>query len=434
MSEIVAQPVHAPAGPRILRRLRAALPWVLVLAIGAGGYFGYRRYAATRSPIEPEYKVATASKRRIVGRVTASGTLQAVVTVQIGSQVSGRIQHLYADFNSPVKKGELIAKIDPQLFAASVAQASANYSAARANVAQAQAKLSDAQLTRARVQGLAAQQLATGVDVQAAETALAVSTAALDVSKASLLQAQAQLELARVNLSYTSIVSPIDGVVISRSVDVGQTVAASLQAPVLFTIAEDLRKMQVNTNVSEGDVGRIKAEMRASFVVDAFPGMRFAGKVSQIRNAAQAVQNVVTYDAVIDVDNNELKLRPGMTANVTINFDTREDALAVPNAALRFRPPPGVAGSAPPAASGSAGRRGKPAPDEADSRTLWVQRAGVVTPVSVKVGLSDGTVTEITGGALAEGDSVVSDATLPAGSTPAASPAGATTGGARRLF
>jgi HlyD family secretion protein len=370
-----------------------------------------------------QYKTANVESRKIVGRVTASGTLQAVVTVQVGTQVSGRIQHLYADFNSPVKKGQLIAKIDPQLFQAAVAQAHANHASAEAGVTQAQAALLAAQRTFDRTKSLHDSQLASQADLDISETNLQSARAAVDVAKASLEQAKAQLNQAEVNLSYTNIMSPIDGTVISRNVDVGQTVAASLQAPVIFTIAEDLRKMQVNTNVAEGDVGRLQPGMAAFFTVDAFPGQRFNGKISQIRNAAQTLQNVVTYDAVIDVDNAELRLRPGMTANTTVIFEQREKALAVPNSALRFRPPPSLSASTTHGATPrSAGKK-----ETGDARTVWVLRSGSPEPVTLKTGLSDGTWTEVVEGDVKEGDATITDTTGSATPT-------ATTTTMRRMF
>jgi HlyD family secretion protein len=439
--------------------MKKALWWIVPLLLLLAGGAGYYKYAsASRAPVV-EYKTATLDKRRIVGRVTASGTLQAVVTVQVGSQVSGRIQFLYADFNSTVKKGELVAKIEPQLFQAAVAQASANYRAAKASVSQAEAKSLDAERQYKRAKELHDQGLATEVDVETAQTTAAVAAAQVESAKASIDQARAQLNQAQVNLSYTNIVSPIDGVVISRSVDVGQTVAASLQAPVIFTIAEDLRKMQVNTSVSEGDVGRLEVGMPATFTVDAFPGQRFKGTIGQIRNAAQTVQNVVTYNALIDVGNDDLKLRPGMTANVTIIYAQKDDVLAVPNQALRFRPPPEMPGAATAAASGSgsAQRRGggQGAPggaqggpgggrqrpgggggDEAGApRTVYVLRDGQPQAITIQTGLTDGTNTELVSGDLKEGDLLVTDATVTGGAAPT-SAAGAAPGGQmpRRMF
>lgn len=334
--------------------MKKVLVWLVPLLLLVGGGVAYYTLAAGSKTPEIEYRTAAVEKRRIVGRVTTSGTLQARVTVQVGSQVSGRVQKLFADFNDAVKKGQLVAKIDPQLFQAAVQQASANHRAARAQVAQAEAQALNAQAQLDRTTQLAKEGLATQVELDTAKTNAAVARAQVDSAKAQVDQARASLHKAQVDLSYTDILSPIDGVVISRDVDVGQTVAASLQAPVIFTIAEDLRKMQVNTSVAEGDVGRLEPGMTCMFTVDAFPGQRFRGTIGQIRNAAQTVQNVVTYNAVIDVANDDLKLRPGMTANVTIIYAEKDDALAVTNQALRFRAPPELAGTA----SASAGGRG----------------------------------------------------------------------------
>lgn len=408
--------------------------WLLAALVTAGIAYGAWRYQKSHAAPEIAWKTSPVEKRHIAAKVTASGTLQATVTVQIGAQVSGRIQKLNADYNTTVKKGQLLAKLDPQLFQAAVEQASANFMSAKAGVAKAEAQQKDAELVLVRTQALSDQSLASAADLQTATTNVSVAKAATDVAKAALAQTTASLHQAQVNLSYTEIFSPIDGTVISRAVDVGQTVAASLQAPILFTIAEDLRKMQVHTSVAEGDVGRLQAAMDATFTVDAFPGQTFKGKVGQIRNAPQTVQNVVTYDAVIDVDNADLKLRPGMTATVTIAYAEREDAVAVANAALRFRPPPevasaiaGDAGAPPGSASaawaggpgpaGSAPRRGRPggaaggAGEPGGRRTVYVLRGGTPEAVHVVTGLSDGTVTEVVKG-LAPGDLVVTDVTM----------------------
>jgi HlyD family secretion protein len=249
-----------------------------------------------------------------------------------------------------VKKGQLVAELDPLLFKAAVDQAHANYVSAKASLDKSVATAAQADRVYQRELALLKESVAAQQDVDTAQTAAQTAKADIEVQRASLEQSKAQLDQATVNLSYTKIYSPIDGTVISRSVDVGQTVAASLQAPVLFSIAEDLRKMQVNTNIAEGDVGRLQEGQEASFTVDAFPGDKFLGRISQIRNAATTVSNVVTYDAVLDVENPDLRLRPGMTANVTVTFDEKKDAIAVPNTALRFRPPPEVTASAPSAA------------------------------------------------------------------------------------
>lgn len=409
--------------------------WVVPLAVLAAIAFAVWRWRASRDAAPITYRTVSVEKRKIVARVTASGTLQATVTVQVGAQVSGRIAKLDADFNSIVKKGDIIAKMDPQLFIAAVERERANHAAAKAGVARAEAQERDAELVLKRARSLNAQGLASAAELQTAETNASVAVAQTAVAKATLQQASAALHQARVNLSYTEILSPIDGVVISRNVDVGQTVAASLQAPVLFTIAEDLKKMEVHTSVAEGDVGRLKPGMATWFTVDAFPGQRFTGTIGQIRNAAQTVQNVVTYDAVIDVDNDDLRLRPGMTATTTIVYAEKSDVLAIPNAALRFKPPAEVvaaiasdASPSGPAASlsvtaasagGPSARARAGRPDEASdvhARSLYVLRDGRPESVEIVTGLSDGTVSEVVSG-LAAGDLVIVEANV-AGKAP----------------
>ena len=431
--------------------MKKLIPWLGVLVVLAGGGYGIWRWQKSHAAPELSWKTAPVEKKRIAAKVTASGTLQATVTVQIGAQVSGRIQKLNADFNSSVKKGQLLAKLDPELFKATVEQANANYLSAKAGVTRAEAQQKDAELSAARSKALFDQSLASAADLQTADTSFVVAKAATEVAKASLAQSNASLHQAQVNLSYTEIFSPIDGTVISRAVDVGQTVAASLSAPVIFTIAEDLHKMQVHTSVAEGDVGQLQAGMDASFTVDAFPGQTFKGTVSQIRNSSTTVQNVVTYDAVIDLENARLLLRPGMTATVTVSYAERADAIAVSNAALRFRPPPEAAsavtgdagappeysGSGGPRADGSAGRRARPAgsgsgpgggkPEGLDRRTVYVMRGNTPEAVSIVTGLSDGTVSEVVRGELNPGDLVVIDVTVSgkaASASTGASPAG----------
>jgi HlyD family secretion protein len=437
--------------------VRKRIGWAIALVILVTAGVAYAAYRIGHRPPDVSYKTAPVEKRHIAGRVTASGTLSAIVTVQVGTQVSGRIQKLLADYNSPVKKGELVAKIDPSLFEAAVRQQQANYASAKAGVATAEANALNADRQHARTQALREQNLASQADLDTAEANVAVTHAAIDAAKASLAQTAAQLNQAQVNLSYTNIVSPIDGVIISRTVDTGQTVAASLSAPTLFTIAQDLTKMQVDTNISEGDVGRLQVGMRTNFTVDSFPGERFIGRIRQIRNAATTVQNVVTYDAVIDVDNSELRLRPGMTANVTVVYAERKGALAVPNAALRFRPPAslGIASAAPrephrrtrsdAGAPGEAQENGaenkRDRNDKADraenkpeakteAKTIWVLRDGAPQPVAIQAGLSDGAFTEVVDGELQEGDPVVVDSQNPDAPSP---PAGTATS-MRRLF
>jgi HlyD family secretion protein len=258
--------------------------------------------------------------------------------VQVGAQVSGRVVEIRADFNDQVKKGQIIAKLDEQVLRAQIAQAAAAVALANANINKAQVALADADRQLKRQKTLQEQELIAGATVEAAEVSLDTARASLVAARAQAAQAAANLSQARLNLSYATIYSPVDGVVLSRAVDVGQTVAASLQAPTLFTIAEDLARMQIDTAVAEADVGLLKEAMEATFTVDAFPGKTFKGVVRQVRNAPTTTQGVVTYDAVIDVDNTDKSLRPGMTANVTFVLAEVSDAIKIPNAALRFKP------------------------------------------------------------------------------------------------
>jgi HlyD family secretion protein len=411
---------------------RALLVLGAILLVGVGAFFAFGR----RGTPPPRFDTATVQRGRLVARVTATGTLSALVTVQVGTQVSGRIAQLKVDFNSPVKKGDLIAKIDPQMFEASVEQARANYLEAKGNLSKSKAQAMDAQRQLTRADGLLKKQLISQADHDTTETAKLAAEAQVEVSLGAVAQARAALHQAEINLAYTSIISPIDGTVISRNVDVGQTVAASLAAPTLFTIAENLKKMQVDTNVAEADVGRLAPGMIAVFTVDAYPNERFQGKIRQIRNAPQTVQNVVTYDAVIDVDNSDLKLKPGMTTNVTVVVAEKDEVLKLSNAALRFKAPPELlkgqmpAGPNPAAREGAAAgqkvagrapveaRRlagGRPGEGSAEvtvlpssnERMVWVLRENRPVAISVRTGISDGTVSEVMAGPLSEGDQVI---------------------------
>ena len=392
---------------------RRPLFWLAVaVLLGLVLYFWLGR-GNTNSP---EYQTATAELGDVVSRVSTSGSLQAVVTVDVGSQVSGRIQELFADFNSLVKKGQLIAKIDPSLFQAAVVQAEANVTAARANVTRLTVSAEDAERQARRASEVYELRLISETERDTAVANARVARASVEQAQGQLAQARASLEQARTNLRYTDILSPTDGVVISRAVNVGQTVAASLQAPIIFTIAQDLKKMEVHTNVAESDIGRLKPGMRVSFTVDAYPGEPFRGSIRDIRNAPQVVSNVVTYDAVIDVANDELKLKPGMTATVSVITDRRTDVLSVPNAALRFRPESAgsaagpAAGPGPPGGNRQRQQRGGEdgeGPRPVPVRTVYVLVNGEPQPREVSVGISDGRVTEITSGTLKEGDLVI---------------------------
>jgi HlyD family secretion protein len=285
----------------------------------------------------PAYRTEAVTRGDIQAAVTATGTVNAVTTVLVGTQVSGTIKSLFVDFNSRVKKGQIIAQIDPSTFESQVQQARANLLAAQANLDKADTALVDAKRTFDRNKELFSKNLVPRSDLDTSETNYETAKAQVGSSKAQIEQAKASLDIAKQNFEYTKIVSPVDGVVISRNVDVGQTVAASFQTPTLFTIAQDLTKMQIDTNVAESDIGAVKVGQDVEFTVDAYPDTIFQGKVWQKRQAPITVQNVVTYDVVIQVNNRDFKLMPGMTANVAIILMTRRDVLRVSNAALRFR-------------------------------------------------------------------------------------------------
>jgi HlyD family secretion protein len=309
---------------------------LLVLAVVIGGGWWW---SAARKADAPVYRTAKVERGPITATVSSTGTLNPVTSVQVGSQISGQIKELYVDFNSPVKKGQLIALIDPETYQYRVRQAEADLEAAQSSAVRAQVALVNAERDLKRTKELVARNFVSPAELDRAQSAYELAAAELRTARAVAQQRQAQLATARVDLSRTEIRAPVDGVVIKRSVDVGQTVAASLQAPELFVIARDLRDMQVETSIDEADVGRIRTGQRASFTVDAFPGRPYSGEVRSVRKAAQNVQNVVTYIAIISANNERGELLPGMTANVRITTDSRESVLKVPNSALRFRPP-----------------------------------------------------------------------------------------------
>jgi len=296
-------------------------------------------YTYLRQPdIVPEVRTATVSTGDVIDSVGATGTLEAVTTVQVGSQVSGKIQELYADFNSIVRAGEVIARLDPSLFETQVEQSKANLIRAQADVERLTIAIDAAETKLARAEGLSARSLIPASELEAAQVEARLAEAQLRSSRAQMTQAEASLNQANVNFEHTIITSPIDGIVISRSVDVGQTVAASMQAPILFLLAADLTKMKVNANIDESDVGRIRPGQIVTFRVDAYPDSEFEGLVSQVRLEPIVVENVVTYATQIDVPNPDLRLKPGMTATVTLEIARRDDIVRIPNAALRFRP------------------------------------------------------------------------------------------------
>ena len=317
---------------------RSGLIALVLLAVAAAAA-AYYAWSAREDRQAPTYRLARVERGPLTATVAASGTLNPVTSVQVGTQVSGQIKELFVDFNSPVRSGQLIARIDPETFQYRVRQNEADLEAARSAAARTQVSLANAQRELARTQELVARNFVSPADLDRAQAQFDLAQAEVNSAQAVVAQRAAQLASARVDLARTEIRAPVDGVVIKRSVDVGQTVAASLQAPELFVIARDLRDMQVETSIDEADVGRIRPGQRTTFTVDAFPGRTFGGEVRQVRKSAQTVQNVVTYTVLVSAANPDGQLLPGMTANVRIVTDTRESVLKVANAALRFRPP-----------------------------------------------------------------------------------------------
>lgn len=338
-------------------------PLLIVAAVALMTAGGYAYYRHTQKPQAPTMTTARVTRGDLAETVAATGTLQAVTTVQVGTQVSGTIQELNADFNSLVRKGQVLARLDPSLIQSQIEQARANLIRAEADLERLRVALDDARTKLARARELSEKKLIAQTELEAAEVAVRSAEAQLRSQQAGVTQSQASLRQNQVNLAHTVIKSPIDGLVISRNVDVGQTVAASMSAPTLFVLAADLTKMQVLASLDESDVGRIRPGQAVRFRVDAFPTDEFTGSVTQVRLQPTTVQNVVTYQTVIDVPNPGLKLKPGMTANVNIEIAHRENVLRVPNTALRFRPTTEIfaaLGQTPPPALGGRGRGAGP--------------------------------------------------------------------------
>ena len=435
--------------------LRRWIPRLVVLAVvgSAGTYLGIEQPWASNVGIT--FQTVVVGKGTIAAQVTANGTLSARHTVSVGAQVSGKIIKLSADFNDHVTKGQVIAKLDPTLLQQQIDQMQAAYDAAVANEKKAEVSLFDSGRQRARNLDLFHQQLIAKQTYEGFEITDETNKTLLLAAKAAVVQAYANLEQAKTSLSYTTIYSPVDGIVLSRAVDEGQTVASSLSAPTLFTIAEDLSIMQIDTSVAESDVGRLKDGMPATFTVDAFTGKTFPGTVRQVRNSPTTTQGVVTYDAVIDVDNSEHLLRPGMTANVTFVLAQVNDAIKIPNAAFRFKPTReammamremsgagsgghhgsgwsghhrgsagsgagsggaagdsgptemGPAGGSMPMFGGPGGAGGMGKRDLGDKKMLWKLVDGKPKMVLVKPGLTDGSTTEQAEGDLQQGDLLI---------------------------
>ncbi len=366
------------------KTLRWMIPVLaLVLLTGAGLFWWHSRE-------EPVHYVTVPAKRGdVVRSVVATGTVSPVVTVEVGSYVSGRIQDIFCDYNTEVKAGQVCARIDPRPYQVAVDAAKANLATARAQLQKDQASLDYVASNYKRDQRLLKRGVVSQDVVDADKSAYQQGLAQVELDRATIGQREAALAAAQVNLDYTDIVSPVDGVVVSRNVNVGQTVAASFQTPTLFLIAQDLTKMQVDTNVSETDIGLARVGQRATFTVEAYPEKTFEGRVGQIRQAPITVQNVVTYNVVINVDNPELRLLPGMTANVRIIVDSRKDVLRVPVQALRFSPGGAVTGTV------------------EQQPHLWVLADNRATRIPVQTGLNDGTWVQVTSGPLAAGAQVI---------------------------
>jgi HlyD family secretion protein len=449
-------PAQSPRWRRCLNRILGGLALGIV---AAGTLLAWK---GAGPPDVPQYKTQEAQRGNLTVTVTATGTLNAVITVEVGSQVSGTIKELLADFNSPVKKGQLIARIDPDLFEtkraqaradlqaaqaavlnaqASVARAEADVSSARANEVRGEVQVRDARTkyniraTLFREGGISQEERDTaqatydaavassdvaGASRRSAQAQLEAAQAQLEATRAQVAQKQAALAQAQVDVDHTFIRAPVDGTVVSRSVDVGQTVAASLQAPVLFTLAEDLAKMELHVNVDEADVGRVREGQSATFTVDAYPNRTYRARITQVRYVSKTVSGVVTYETVLSLDNTDLSLRPGMTATAVITVQEVENCVVAPNTALRFVPPATQAS----ASSGRGGLLGKilpgpppmPAKAPADATgearrpRVWTLRDGQLVAIPVTVGATDGIRTEITAGGIEPGTALVVDA------------------------
>jgi HlyD family secretion protein len=422
-----ARPTH---GMTRAKRVGLVLGAVAVVAAGVG----VSAYYVNRGVALPQVTTAVLSRGAVTKIVVTTGSVQPVTSVSVGSQVSGTVSWLGADFNSIVKKGQIIARLDPSLFEAEVAQARSGVVMANANLDRSRVSLLDAQAQFGRMKELSGRQLVAGSDLDAASSAVASAAASLKGSEAQVVQAQASLNQAQVTLDHTVITAPSGGTVTQRSVDVGQTVAASMSSPTIFVIAADLTRMQLNATIDESDIGMIRPGQPVTFSVDAYPGTPFAGTVLQVRLQAVVVSNVTTYPTIIDVPNPEAKLRPGMTATVNVVVASRSDVLRVPNGALRVRPTAEML-----AAFGQpAGAAGPTAKTSGSEGRVWTFRQGVLSPVAVRLGISDGAFTELLEPGLAAGTNVVtairSAKTSPAGaaSPVAANPLlGSQPGGAR---
>jgi len=400
------QPVGPPIPSTVKKRRRRPVWWVAAGMALAVAVIGLEAWRATHATPPVRYVTAAVTRGDVIRAVSATGTVNPVTTIQVGTYVSGAIQNLYCDYNTKVRKGQICAKIDPRPYQTIVDQDRASLGTAKAQLAKDQTSLDYAKLSFDRTTTLRAKGIISQDTLDAAENAYNQAVAQVDLDRSTVAQHAAALEASEVNLAYTDIVSPVNGTVVSRNVNVGQTVAASFQTPTLFLIADDLTRMQVDANVSESDIGGVAEGSEATFSVEAFPNRTFEGIVTQLRQAPQTVQNVVTYDVVISVVNKDLVLLPGMTATVRVLLATRKNVLRVPDQALRYHPGGLSSGGSGPSVAGSRAE-------------VWVIRNGVATPITVQTGIDDDSYTEVVQGELREGDRVVTAEQAPTGTAPA---------------
>ena len=399
------------------RGKRSRWLWRLLAAgvlIGAGyAYWSYSTQATAYT-----YSTSAAKRGNLTVVVTATGSVEPTVQVDVSSEQSGTIRDVLVDYNSAVKLGEVVARLDTAKLEANVKSAEANLLSAKASVAKADADMKSAKATFDRLKSLVSSRVSTQQEMDAAGYTYEAAVATKASAEANVLSAEAELEQARLNLSKATIISPIDGIVLSRDVDPGATVAASLEAPTLFTIAGDLREMELQVDIDEADVGQVAVGQKATFTVDAFSEKRFPAEITSVRYASETVNDVVTYMGILKVENDQLLLRPGMTATADIVVQSIEDSLLIPNAALRYAPPETLTKSS----SGGGGgmfslfrppRMGSiSAPEpEGSERTVWLMKNNVPTAVNVEIGASDGQSTVVTKGDIAEGDLLITDAT-----------------------
>ncbi len=375
--------------------VRAVVIIGMLAAVASGGWYGYTQWF--NAPVEVTYTTAEVERGDVVETVSATGTIEPLVKVLVGTEVSGTIVKWYADFNAEVKQGHVLAELDQDRFKAVLEMRKAAAAVAKARVEEARAQLNKLRMDRERIEKASERGAATDFEIRTARADEAMAAAALSAAEAQYQAAEADVEQASVELDKTIIRSPIDGVVISRDVDEGQTVAATMNTPTLFTIANDLTKMRVNAAVSEMDIGKVREGMKAEFEVDAYPDRKFHGVVSQVRYAEKVEQNVVTYTTLISVENPELLLRPGMTARILFEVKRVEDAVKVPNAALRFIPEQERAKL----------RHQTDESETSKSPCVYVLRDDEPVQLAVELGLTDGKYTAITSDGLEPGQAVV---------------------------